>query len=52
MNTNAMELNMEEMENVNGGFSIEEFMAKVVLWHIVHSNDEYSGGGCDLVHLA
>ena len=29
MNTNKMELNLNEMENVNGGFSMEELLVKV-----------------------
>ena len=29
MNTNTMELNMNGLEQVNGGFSMDEFLTKV-----------------------
>ena len=51
MNTNTMELNLEEMEQVNGGSSLVDFFKKVIIWHVVHGNDKEQGG-CNLDNLA
>ena len=42
MNTNTMELNLNEMEQANGGFSLKELGAKIIMWHIVHFSNEPS----------
>ena len=43
MNTNTMELNMNEMEQVNGGFSFDELLVKVAFWLFRPSNKDGTG---------
>jgi len=54
MNTNTMELSLEEMEQVNGGSSLDDFFKKAIIWHVIHylGERDNSKGGCDLVHVA
>ena len=43
MNTDTMELNISEMEQVNGGFSFEELLTKVGFFILKPSNIDGAG---------
>ena len=43
MNINTMELNMDELEQVNGGFSFDELLVKVAFFLFKPSNKDGMG---------
>ena len=43
MNTDTMELNISEMEQVNGGFSFEELLTKVGFFIFKPGNNDGAG---------